>query len=206
MKQLFKATLLVICAGFLVTVGFSQERKLSLQIQYNVQTPLGAFKNDLVSKTSFNGISAGLMYNISNRFSLGGQTGYNNFREQFPRQVYDTKQGTISAVLTNYVQMVPLQLKGRYQFLPGAIVQPYVGLAAGGNIVTFNQYLGEFGSTKTGFHFAATPEAGVMFPFSRNSGSAFTLGANFNYVPYNYNGIDNLNNWGVYAGFKFPLK
>lgn len=206
MKQSFKVMMYMLCCSLFAVQAFSQERKLSLQLQYNVQTPVGAFKNDLISKTSFNGISAGLMYNISDRFSLGGQTGYSNFREQFPRQLYDTKQGTISAVMTNYVRMVPLQAKSRYQFMPGAAIQPYVGLAAGVNMVTFNQYLGEFGSTKTGVHFAATPDAGIMVPFSKYSGSAFTLGANFNYVPYNYSGIEHLNNWGVYAGVKFSLR
>lgn len=207
MKQFVKAVTFAICGILLLSKGYSQENTLSLQLNYNVQMPVGSFKNDVVGKASFNGWNAGLMYGLSDKFSLGVQTGFNQFTEHFGRQVYNTKDGTISAVLTNSVKTVPLQVKGRYRFFNDALVQPYVGLAAGGNLVSFNQYLGEFNSAgKTGFYFAATPEAGLMVPFGRSRNAAFNLGANFNYMPFNYSGINNLNNWGLYAGFKIPLK
>ena len=88
----------------------------------------------------------------------------------------------------------------------GGPVQPYIGLGAGGNFVSYNQYLGEFASGKSGIYFAASPEAGIMVPFSRHGASAFTAGARYNFMPYKNGDAKDLNNWGVYAGIKFPLK
>lgn len=186
--------------------GYAQEDRLSLNINYGINMPTGSFKSDVVSKPSFLNWNATLQYGISNKFSVGVQTGYNSFQEKYPRALYDTKQGTISAVLTNSVRAVPILAKARYNFTGTGFVQPYVGAGIGGNLVTFNQYLGEFSTGKTGFYFAASPEAGVFIPFGQQNGSAVTIGANYNYMPFKYGGINNLNNWGVFAGIKFPFR
>ena len=196
----------VLSLGFGAT-ALAQQGKTIMNVNYSVNTPLGSFKSDVVGKTSLRGWNASVLYGLSNSFSLGVQAGFNDFNETYPRKVYDIKDGAISAVLTNSVQTIPIQVRAKYNFLPGAIVQPYVAAGAGGNIATFNQYLGEFSNSgKTKFSFAATPEAGVNIPFGKISASGITIGANYNYMPFSYQGIKNLNNWGVFAGIKFPLK
>lgn len=196
----------VLSAGIISTAS-AQQGITMININYSVNTPSGSFKSDVASKTSLRGWNLSVLYGLSNKFSIGAQAGFNDFSEKFPRTVYDTKGGAISAVLSNSVQTIPIQVKAKYSFIPNAPVQPYVAAGIGGNIATYNQYIGEFsniGTTKFGF--AATPEAGVSIPFGKNSVSGITLGANYNYMPFSYQGVKNFNNWGVFAGIKFSLK
>lgn len=201
----YKLFFIVTCLC-VTSVAFAQQGSLSLNLNYSINMPVGAFKSDLVNNTSFRGWNANLLYGINDHFSVGIQSGFNNYNQKFPRQVYDTKDGAISAVVTNSIQTIPLQAKVRYNLTTSGFVQPYVGAGVGGNLVTFNQYLGEFGSNKNGIYFAASPEAGITVPFAKGSGAGFTLGATYNYMPFNYGDIKNLDNWGVFAGVKFPLK
>lgn len=196
----------VLCVG-IGSTAFAQQGRTTININYSVNTPSGSFNSDVVSKTSLRGWNLSVLYGLSNNFSIGAQAGFNDYSEKFARKLYDTKGGAISAVLSNSVQTIPIQLKAKYNFLPNAPVQPYLAAGIGGNIATYNQYLGEFSNSgKTKFGFAATPEAGINIPFGKSSASGITIGANYNYMPFSYQGIKNLNNWGVFAGIKFPLK
>ena len=167
---------------------------------------MGSYK-DLISNTSFKGFGAALMYHFNNKFSAGLETGSQSFYEKFARQLYKTTDGGyLSAVVSNRVETAPILLKAQYNLLPDKLIQPFVALAAGGNIITFNQYAGEFtNDSKTKFGFAARPEAGVFVPFRKGSGAGFSLSAGYNYMPFNYNGINNLNNVTARAGISFPL-
>lgn len=205
MKSLKIALIIMLCTGLGLPV-FAQQQKLTMNINYAVNTPVGNFKSDFVSKTSFRGWNANILYGVTDRLSLGLEAGFADYYQKYPRKVYDTKGGNISAVLTHSIQTVPVMIKGRYNLAPAGIVQPYIGLGAGGNFVSYNQYLGEFASGKSGIYFAASPEAGIMVPFSRHGATAFTAGARYNFMPYKYGDAKDLNNWGVYAGVKFPLK
>src|SRR5690606_31898677 len=115
----------VLTLGFGAT-ALAQQGKAIMNINYSVNTPAGSFKSDVVGKTSLRGWNASVLYGLSNNFSLGAQAGFNDFSEKYPRKVYDTKDGAISAVLTNSVQTIPIQVKAKYNFLPGAVVQPYI--------------------------------------------------------------------------------
>ncbi|MBX3254598.1 MAG: outer membrane beta-barrel protein [Chitinophagaceae bacterium] len=191
---------------FLVTADYAQQGRMYMNINYGLNMPTGSFQSDVVSKASYLNWNANILYGLSGRFSAGLQTGYNSFKEKFPRALYNTKEGTVSAVLTNAVQAIPVLAKVRYNLSTSGIIQPYVGAGVGGNLVSFNQYLGEFSSGKTGLYFAASPEAGLFVPFGKQSASGITIGAHYNYMPFKYGDINNLNNWGVYAGLKFPLR
>lgn len=200
-------TIYLLAAALIFSVAaVAQEGKATFNLNYSVNSPLGDFKNNVTGKTSFRGWNANILYGINNKISVGAQAGFNQFRERFPRQVYNTKDGDISAVLTNSVHVIPVQAKIRYNLAPGALIQPYVGAGVGGNIVTFNQYLGEFGSGKSGFNFSASPEAGMLIPFTKSGTSGVTIGAAYNYMPFTYGNIKSLNNWGLYAGITFPLE
>ncbi|HRO46070.1 outer membrane beta-barrel protein [Agriterribacter sp.] len=205
MKPLKIFFLAMLCAGFGLP-ALAQQQKLTMHINYAVNTPTGSFKSDLVSKTSFRGWNANVLYGVTDRLSLGLEAGFNDYYQKYPRQVYDTKDGAISAVLSNSIQTVPVMLKGRFNLAPSGMVQPYVGAGVGGNFVSYSQYLGEFAGSKSGVYFAASPEAGIAIPFRKHGASAFTLGGRYNFMPFSYSDNKNLNNWGLYAGIKFPLK
>lgn len=186
----------------------AQQNTLSLKLNYSTATPLGSSFKDVVSKTSFAGFGAELSYRISNQFSAGIESGSQVFYEKYPRQVYKTADGNdISAVLSNHLQTVPILLKGQYWFAPDKSVQPYVSLGLGGNIITYNQYAGEFSSdSKSKFGFAARPELGLFVPFRKGTAAGISVSAGYNYMPFNYAGINNVNSVSGRIGISFPLE
>jgi hypothetical protein len=204
MKKVPILLLLAVAFGQLA----AQQNTLSLKLNYSTATPLGGSFKDLVSKTSFAGFGAELSYRISNQFSAGLESGSQVFYEKYPRQVYKTADGSdISAVLSNHVQTVPILLKGQYWFAPDKTIQPFVSLGLGGNIITYNQYAGEFSSdAKSKFGFAARPELGLFVPFRKGTAAGISLSAGYNYMPFKYAGIDNLNSISGRIGISFPLE
>ncbi|MEO6314462.1 MAG: outer membrane beta-barrel protein [Chitinophagaceae bacterium] len=199
---LFIASLFLLCSTGL----FAQDGGLTLKLNYSLAVPSGSSK-DVISNTSYRGFGAELMYHLNNKLALGLETGNQDFYQKYPRQLYKMADGTeLSAVIANSIQTVPILLKVQYNLLPGAIIQPYLALGAGGNIITYNQYAGQFSNDgKTKFSFAARPEAGVYVPFRKGSAAGVSLGAGYNYMPFKYNGIDNLNSIAARIGVSFPL-
>ena len=207
-----KNIIVALTAGCLIAlfaplVGNAQAERLSINLNYNVATPTGSFK-DFVDKTSYRGWTGNLLYGINNKLSVGFGTGYQDFYQKYPRDVYKLNDGSdISAVVSNSVQTIPLLLLAQYNLLPGKVIQPYVGVGAGGNLVMYKQYLGEFASSSNKFQLAVRPEAGFFIPLRKDLSTAgIQVNGNYNYMPYKYNGLDNLNNWGVGIGVRFPLQ
>lgn len=202
-----KIKYIAMALGLFISIGaIAQENGLTLKLNYSLAAPVGGYK-DLISNTSFKGFGAELMYHINQKFSVGVETGSQAFYQKYPRQLYKTTDGgDLSAVVSNAVQTAPILLKGQYNLLPGKMIQPFVALAAGGNIITYHQYAGEFtNDAKTKFGFAARPEAGVFVPFRKGTGAGLSVSAGYNYMPFNYNGLSNLDNITARAGISFPL-
>ncbi len=202
-----KIKYIAMALGLVISMGaIAQENGLTLKLNYSVAAPVGGYK-ELISNTSFKGFGAALMYHINPKFSAGIETGSQSFYQKYPRQLYKTADGgDLSAVVSNAVQTAPILLKGQYNLLPGKMIQPFVALGVGGNIITYNQYAGEFtNDAKTKFGFAARPEAGVFVPFRKGTGAGLSLSAGYNYMPFNYNGLSNLDNITARAGISFPL-
>lgn len=183
----------------------AQEARLRLNINYTVASPTSSFK-DVVDETSWRGWTANLLYGITEKLSIGGGFGFHDFYQKYPRAVYDLQEGgQISTVITHSIQTIPILATVQYKFMPGAAIQPYVGAGIGGNFIIYHQYLGEFANTNSSFGFALRPEAGVYIPIGkRNFG--INLNGIYNYMPYNKNGIENINSWGVGLGVRFNLR
>lgn len=206
MKTSYKIIAALIVGLFTAGAAQAQEGRLNLNINYSINTPAGDFK-DFVNKTSYRSWAASLLYGINDKLSVGLGTGFQDFYQKYPRQVYKLEGGgDISAVLSNSVQAIPLLAQVQYNFTPQARIQPYVGVGVGGNLVLYRQYLGEFGSSKNKFGFAARPEAGVFVPFRKGGPAGITLRADYNYMPVNYNDLQGMDNWGAGIGVKFPLQ
>ncbi|MCS3796273.1 porin family protein [Niastella sp. OAS944] len=208
--QLSIGMLLIVSMLLLTAVPFganAQERTLQLDLNYAVGIPSGSFKTDVVDKTSSRGWTANLMYNVTSNWSVGLGFGFQDFYQKYPRAVYKLEEGgEVSAVLTNSIQTIPLLAQVQYRFLPGKTVQPYVGVGLGGNMIVYEQWLGEFDNSKSSFKFAARPEAGLFIPFRKEGPAGIHVFGAYNYMPYNVSGVDNLNNWGAGLGVKFPLR
>lgn len=206
MKTSYKIIAVLIAGLFTAGALQAQEGRLNLNINYSINTPTGDFK-DFVNKTSYRSWAASLLYGINDKLSVGLGTGFQDFYQKYPRQVYKLEGGgDVSAVLSNSVQAIPLLAQVQYNFTPQARVQPYVGVGVGGNLILYRQYLGEFGSSKNKFGFAARPEAGVFVPFRKGGPAGITLRADYNYMPVNYNDLQGMDNWGAGIGVKFPLQ
>lgn len=184
----------------------AQKGKTTLGVQYSVALPMGSFKTNL-SNNSYRGFQADVMYGINDKFSIGLGTGFQDFYQKYPRQLYKFTDGSdVSAVLTHSIQTTPLLAEAKYQFVTNHVVQPYAALGVGGNIISYTELLGEFGGPQTKFAFAARPEAGLYIPFSKEGQAGFRLGASYNIMPFKQDNFTNLNNLAIHAGVNIPLK
>lgn len=203
-----KKFIYAICAMFIVfaAADLKAQDGLKLKIGYNTGMPVGSFK-DFMGKNSYRGFHGDITYAINDKFDIGLGIASQDYYEKFPRQLYETKDGVVSAVLTNSIQTTPILVKANYNLTTTGLISPYVGLGAGFNFIRYGQYLGEFGDATSAFKPAASADAGVNIFFNKEARRAgVNVGANFNYMPYNKNGLDGLNNWGLHAGVFFPLR
>ncbi|RFM26215.1 outer membrane beta-barrel protein [Deminuibacter soli] len=187
----------------------AQEGGLKVDLYYNYSNPVGSFKNNYISNSSPRGVAGDVMYNINRQWSAGLYFGYQDYYQKYPRSTYHTAPGEdISAVVSNSVQTAPFMAKGVFTPLGNklSIVQPYISAAAGVNFITDKQYLGQFGTSNTAGRFIAQGGAGVQINFGRLSDAGITLGAVYNYAPYNRFGVGSLNSIDFQAGVHFPLR
>lgn len=206
MKTSYKIAAVLIAGLLVAGAAKAQERRLSLNINYSINTPVGDFK-DFINKTTYRSWAASLLYGINDKMSVGLGTGFQDFYQKYPRDTYKLEGGgDISAVVSNSIQAIPILAQVQYNFTPQSLVQPYVGVGVGGNLILYRQYLGEFGSSKSKFGFAARPEAGVFMPFRKGGPAGVTLRADYNYMPVSYNDLQGVDNWGAGIGVRFPLQ
>jgi opacity protein-like surface antigen len=190
---------------FGVTEAKAQDR-LQFKIGYHPGMPVGSFK-DYMGKNSFRGYLGEIAYPVNERLKIGLGVSFNDFYEKIPRKLYQFEEGTVSAVRTNSIQSTPVLLKASYELTKTGWIRPYVGLGAGFNLASYSRYFGEFGDKKTAFKPAAAAEAGINIPFNRETRiSGINIGGHFNYLPFKYNELSNLNNWGLHAAVYFPLR
>jgi opacity protein-like surface antigen len=198
---------LVACLA--VSHAQAQEGVLKLRLDYAPAMPMGSFKTDITNQAAWRSYTGDLMYYINDRWAVGASSGFQDFYRQYPRQVYKGNDGSdVSAVMTYSIQTVPILAKGEFSLIPGThTVKPYVAVGVGGNLVTYRQFIGEYDSDKSKFGFAAAPELGVNIAFGPwPSSASLNIGAAYNYMPFNYAGIDNLNNLVVKAGINIPFR
>jgi hypothetical protein len=201
------AAIVVVLAGS--GTAHAQKGDVKFNLNYNYSLPIGNFKNNIISNGSPRGGTGEIMYSLSNKVAIGGAFGYQDYYQKYPRAVYKTGDNeSTSAVLTNSIQTVPVMAKLNFTPLggKGAPVQPYLSGGAGLSLIGFKQYLGEFGSVDNSASFVAQAGAGVYIPFGKLSAAGLKLGANYNYVPYNKNGLGSLNTVDFQAGVFFPLR
>lgn len=176
---------------------------LNIDWQYNV--PLGA---SFADKSSGWGMNFEGGYYFPNNIGVGAFIAYHTNNKYIPRQTFPV--GETSSVTTDQqhsVFQLPFGATGRYRFLPGSIVEPYVALKMGANYarISSNFYILEAYEKTWGFYLS--PEAGVnVHPFGSNAfsihlavyyGYATNTGSVLKYK------IDQLNNFGFRVGLGF---
>lgn len=176
-------------------------------VQYSLGIPMGSLKN-AVSDISPRGARVALYFGINDNLAIGGGAGYQDFYQKTDRKLYQLADGSdISAVRSYSIQAIPILFESKWNFSPGKTIQPYVGLGIGGNLVNYNNYLGEFGSEqKSSFGFAARPHAGVYIPFRKHGESGLTVSGSYSIMPFKTNELSNLNHIGIHAGVTLPMR
>ena len=206
MKQAIKTTLFFTIAMITVQASTAQQ-EIQFSVNYNAASPLESSLRDYVNKTSFRGLQESLLLGINNHFRAGIQSSFNNFYQKKERQVYKSTDGSeLSAVLSNTLQTVPIFVKGEYSFLNKGFFKPYVGVGTGINFVSYNQFVGSFEYDK---HYVKTAFIGdiwLLFPFPGKSYYGFRISTSYDLMPFNEEGIKNLNSWNVQTGFTVTIK
>ena len=169
---------------------------------------MGDFKNDIISNGSARGVTGDLLYGINNKIAVGLGLGFQDFYQKYPRDLYPTgDHETTSAVLSNSIQLLPVLAKAQIFPLGGkSAIQPYISGGAGIGLISFTQYLGEFGNEENSAGLILQGGAGIKIPFGVTRNAGVSLGANYNWVDYKKNGFNNLNNLNLQAGLYFPLR
>lgn len=206
MKSILK-NILFASFTLLSLTAMGQEGELRMTISWNAAMPMGDLKNELTNNTTLRAADVSVLYGVSDRISVGLTGGWADFYEKFPRDVYQSGDGSdISAVLTNSVQLIPILATVRYNFRPEARLRPYASAGVGGNITMYKQYIGEYPSSGNKLGFAARPEVGIYFPFKPGGETGLNLGVNYTYTSYNDYGLKSLNFVGVKLGIGFPMR
>lgn len=193
-------------ATMIAMLGSSQQGEFRMTASLHAAAPLGGLKEQ-ANNPSMRSANISVLYGINNNMSVGLQGTYTDFYEKFPRAVYQASDGSdVSAVISNSVQQIPIMASFRYSLTPQARLQPYAGLSAGGNIIMYKQYVGEYPSSDSKVGLAVRPEIGAYWPFRRDAEAGISLGVHYTYAPYKEFGIDNLNYMGVKLGISFPMR
>lgn len=207
MKKNIMTGFAIMIGIFLTQPSIAQKKSLVLGLDYNYSMPLSGFKNDLISNNSPRGFRGSLMYLFSNKLSAGVAFGFQDYYQKYPRDIYHSGPSQdISAVISNSIQTMPLIVKANYYPLAESYVKPYISAGAGGNLIDFKQYFGEFGNTQTNVGFLAQAGLGVMVPFKKLSTSGFNIGATYDYAPYKKDGYKDLSSVNFHAGISIEIE
>ena len=197
--------IIILSIIFFQTNLFSQQGAWKLSPGYSVAIPMGGLKN-LVDETSTRGWNASVMYGITDKASVGIASGFQDFYQKYPRETLHDQGSDLSAVISNSIQVIPIMLKGKYNFSNEGVIQPFAALATGGNFIQYQKYYGQFVDSRSKFGFAAQPEIGLHIPISKMRKIGLDVAAAYNIMPFKYNDADGLNHIAVKAGINIPLQ
>ena len=102
------------------------------------------------------------------RMAVGAFASFNTNNEYFPKQTYDTGDGTsVTTDMYHSLYQVPFGATLRYRFA-WKKVQPYVEAKLGANYAREYELYSTFGARDSQWGFYVSPEAGVVFhPFNK---------------------------------------
>ena len=171
--------------------------------QFNV--PLS---NDFSSKASGWGMNFEGGYYFPNNFGLGAFISYHTNNEYIPRSTFPV--GNASALTTDQQHslfQLPFGVTGRYRFMDGGLLEPYVAMKLGVNYARISSDFYVLQAYEKTWGFYVSPELGLsVFPFNR-SRVGFHAALYYSYATnqgsvLNYS-IDGLNNFGFRVGIAF---
>jgi outer membrane protein W len=181
----------------------AQKGLSKITLQQSTHLPLGSV-SEAIDKPSFRGFSADYSFFLSNQLSIGFTGGFNDLYAKKDRQTYTLNEVEVSAVKSYSIQTIPLMLKASYSKIKeGSLFQPYVGLAAGAGLVSYQEWYGTLVDEKSGFRFAVAPEIGTRIAFNKYSLAGADLSLRYHYTAFKYNDVSNLQTVSLNLGLFF---
>jgi len=168
---------------------------------YSMGFAIGDFKN-FIEEPSFRGFFMDGRKMINEKFSIGGGLGWNVYDQSFERTTYEFDGGAITGQKWNYFFQMPLFVNAHYYFSHQGPVQPRIGLSTGGYYTEYEVQMGTFVVVDKLWKFGFTPEVELYFPFG-TSDWGVNLRAKYNYLFYDANDINGLQNFTIDVGFTF---
>jgi outer membrane protein W len=153
------------------TVVDSKAQNGLTTLTYNVSGATGDMKN-FVGNTSWIGVQIKGSYFKTENIAFGMSFGWQVFDENTNETVQLSGKeisGAVSGFQTRYVNAFPVMAGAQYFFGKSRGVRPYIGLEAGFNYIIQRFDIGITSQKEERFHFAFSPELGVIVPAGFNS-------------------------------------
>ena len=144
-------------------------------------------------------------YYVLPRVAVGAFASFNTNNEYFPKQTYDTGDGTsVTTDMYHSLYQVPFGATLRYRFA-WKKVQPYVEAKLGANYAREYELYSTFGARDSQWGFYVSPEIGFTWHPFHKSNFGFQLAAYYSYATNRSRafGIDGINNVGFKLGVSF---
>ena len=162
----------------LVVVGSLATAQTMTGLTYNVGFPSGNTKN-FSGDVSWRGFGIDIRYFSDENLSLGGSFSWNIF-DQLSRETIQLESGAVSGTNIRYINSFPFLLNAFYYFQdPRRELTPYVGINTGVYYIIQRFEIGVVAFENDNWHFALSPEAGIVWPVDRNT--SILLGFRYNY-------------------------
>ena len=171
--------------------------------QFNV--PLG---NDFADKASGWGMNFEGGYYFWNNIGIGAFLSYHTNNEYIPRRTFPI--GETAALTTDQQHslfQLPFGATGRYRFMEGHLVEPYVAVKLGANYARISSDFYVLQAYENTWGFYVSPELGMnIFPFN-HSGVGFHAAIYYSYATNQGSvlryPVDGLDNFGFRIGIAF---
>lgn len=167
---------------------------------YSMGFAVGDFR-DFIDEASFRGFNFDGRSMINANFSVGGGIGWNVFNKSYSRSTYEFNGGALTGKKWDYFFQMPLYINAHYYFTHSGPVQPRIGIATGGYYTEYEVQMGSFAVVDKQWKFGFTPELEIYVPFSNSFG--ISVSGKYNYIFYNDNNINGLQNFSLDIGFTF---
>lgn len=179
-KKLFY-WLLPVLVYFILPANHVYSQKWMGSLTYQISVPMGDTK-DFTGKTSFRGIGLDFRYTVQKSTTVGFILGWNVFNERSyeTTEIATDNPGTITGTQDSYLNSYPIMINAHYHFGNKGQVRPYLGLNAGGFIMTQRLGIGIHAFENTRWEWGVAPEAGILIPINYDSG--FLVSGKYNYA------------------------
>jgi len=190
----------IFLSTFTNSVGQVKLRSMvAFNYSYGITT---ASLNSFIPNQPFHGVNGDYRYFYKRNLSFGFHTGWNSFKRQFPRQVFETNKGTVSAIQTRFFYSFPLMVTAHYYLRSSKFIMPYIGGGLGPTLVNYSKWYSIVNFRDKSIQFGIAPEIGVIIPFKK-SGLGLNLAGRYNEVFYSHEEIRNVRYFELIAGIYF---